>query len=369
MTATSADRPASALDRAAIDRVDARGMLADVLAQPAQLEDALWRARSAALPRVDTRDGLLVCGMGGSAIGGDLARACVGERARRPIRVTRDYLPESWAGPETLVALASYSGDTEETLACYEATAATGAQRLVITTGGELAAAARADRVPVIAVPGGLAAPRAAVAYMTVATLVCAELAGAAPALDAEVEAAARLLSELADAWGPEGPADSPPRELAGRFVDSLAVVYGAGPTAPVARRWKTQLAENAKMGAFFSELPEAAHNEVCGYEALAAVALVQAVFLHDRTQDDRIARRMELTARRAAASGIGVYGVLAREQTAVERVMALVLCGDLASVYVAALRGVDPTPVAAIDELKRDVAGMTPARLPADAT
>ena len=121
-------------------------MLGDVLAQPLQLGDALWRAQSAGIPKRDRPGGLVVCGMGGSAIGGDLAAAALGDRATRPITTVRGYALESWTGPDTLVLCASYSGDTEETLACFEAAGAAGAGRVALTTGGEAGRGARARR-------------------------------------------------------------------------------------------------------------------------------------------------------------------------------------------------------------------------------
>ncbi len=136
------------------------GMLEDVLAQPQQLGDALWRAQSAGIPKQDRPGGLVVCGMGGSAIGGDLATAALGDRATRPITTVRGYALESWTGPDSLVLCASYSGDTEETLACFEAAGVAGAGRVALTTGGKLAEAARAEGVPVIGVPGRDAAAR-----------------------------------------------------------------------------------------------------------------------------------------------------------------------------------------------------------------
>ena len=140
-----------------------------------------WSRRSCRT--ADTSAGLVVAGMGGSAIGGALARAALGDHATRPIFVTRAYGLPPWTTPDTMVLCASYSGDTEETLACYESAGALGARRTVVTTGGRLAEMARADGVPVIPLPGGFQ-PRAAVAYMTVAALEVAALCGAGPRLD-----------------------------------------------------------------------------------------------------------------------------------------------------------------------------------------
>jgi glucose/mannose-6-phosphate isomerase len=335
---------ADPLSREAIAAVDPAGMLDDVLAQPGQLGDAVWRAESAGFPRADRAGGLAVAGMGGSAIGGDLAAAIVGERAGRPLRTVRGYELDPWVGPETLVLCASYSGDTEETLACFERAGTAGAPRAVVTTGGALGEAARAAGVPVMGVPSGFQ-PRAAVVYMTVAALECAAACGAAPDLRSEVEGASALLAELVAEWGPDSPPDSPAKRLAGDLHGTIPVAIGAGPTAAAAKRWKTQINENAEMPAFWSDLPEADHNEICGY-----ADPLSAVFLDDPGLDARLRRRIDLTAELLAVPSARAE---ARGETAFERVMSLVLLGDLVSVYLAVLAGEDPTPVRAIERLK----------------
>ena len=158
---------AGELSRAAIARVDPSGQLGDVLALPEHLRDALWRVESAIMEDSDASSGLVVAGMGGSAIGGALARAALGDQLTRPIFVTRAYGLPTWTTPDTMVLCASYSGNTEETLACFESAGALGARRIAVTTGGRLAEMAREEGVPVIPIPGGFQ-PRAAVAYMIV---------------------------------------------------------------------------------------------------------------------------------------------------------------------------------------------------------
>src|ERR1700674_5918286 len=187
------------LSRAAIAQVDLSDQLGAVLALPEHLRDAVWRVESAIMQEWDTSAGLVVAGMGGSAIGGALARAALGDHASRPIFVTRAYGLPTWTTPETMVLCASYSGETEETLARYEAAGALGAKRTVVTTGGRLAEMARADGVPVIPLPGGFQ-PRAAVAYMTVAALEVAALCGAGPRLTSEIDVASAHAEELVDA-------------------------------------------------------------------------------------------------------------------------------------------------------------------------
>ncbi|HXR59985.1 MAG TPA: bifunctional phosphoglucose/phosphomannose isomerase, partial [Solirubrobacterales bacterium] len=143
------------------------GMRDDVLNLSDQLRDALWRVETARLEPADSF-GLMVCGMGGSAIGGDLAASALGDRLTKPMISIRGYELPSWTTPEWTVLCSSYSGKTEETLACFEAAEILGARRLVLSTGGPLVERAREAGVPVIA-PPGIYQPRAAVAYMFVA--------------------------------------------------------------------------------------------------------------------------------------------------------------------------------------------------------
>ncbi len=340
------------LDRQSIEAVDPRHMLGDVLAQPLQLGDALWRAQSAGIGTRDRPGGLVVCGMGGSAIGGDLAAAALGDRATRPITTVRGYALEAWTHPDSLILCASYSGDTEEALACFEAAGATGAGRVALTTGGKLAELAREESVPVIGVPAGMQ-PRAAVLYMIVATLECASLCGAAPGVHSEIDTATALLERLVEEWGPESPEDSQAKAIARALQGTLPVVHGAGPTSAPARRWKTQLNENADAAAFWSELPEATHNEICGWGRGRDRAPLSAVFLEDPDQHPRVHRRIELTAGEVERAGAPVVRVEARGDSRLERVLSHVLLGDLVSVYLAALDGVDPTPVEPIERIK----------------
>jgi glucose/mannose-6-phosphate isomerase len=347
------------LSREQIEIVDVGRLVEDVLAMPQHLEDALWRVESAAVEPVlgvsDDLGPLLVCGMGGSAIGGDLAAAVLGERLLRPLQTVRGYELPMWASPGSVVLCASYSGNTEETLACYEAAGALGALRIAVTTGGRLGAAARDDGVPVIPLPAGLQ-PRAAVAYMLVAVLEVAAMSGVALRLKTEIDAAASSLVDLAAEWGPDAPADSLAKRVAQRVHKTCVCIYGAGPTAPIAMRWKTQINENSKVPAFWAELPEADHNEICGWDSASSLGSFLAVFLEDADQHPRVRQRAELTASLIEPEAAGTLRLESRGVNRVERVLSLVLLGDLVSIYLAVLRGIDPTPVPMIDRLKAEL-------------
>lgn len=341
----------SAIDAAAVAEFDSRGLVDAVLAMPAHLRDGLRRSKDAGLESRDCPSGMVVCAMGGSAIGGDLAAAVMGESASRQIRVIRDYRPGAGVDPDTLVLSASYSGDTEETLECFEAAGRTGAVRAVATTGGKLARRAASAGVATIQLPAGLQ-PRAAVGYMLVGALWCAERAGVSPALEGDLARGAHALETRAREWGPDASDRALPKALARRLRGTTPVIYGAGLTAPVARRWKCQLNENAKAPAFFAELPEACHNEICAWQAGRGGQL-SAVFLDDAGTHPRTRKQMELLAAEAEAAGVPVATVPSQTGTRCERLLTLVMLGDLLSVYSAILDGVDPTPVDQISRLK----------------
>jgi glucose/mannose-6-phosphate isomerase len=321
-------------------------MLDAVRAMPDHLRDALWRIESA---RAETMEApaAFVCGMGGSAIGGDLAAAALADRLTKPLITARGYELPPWAPAGAAVLCSSYSGDTEETLACYAAAEALGAQRLVATTGGELAEAARRDGVAVIGLPAGLQ-PRAAVGYMFCVAAELAALAVAAPRINTEIDAAASHLGESVAA------AEARAAELASRIGDATPVIYGSGLTAPVAYRWKTQVNENAKLPAFSSALPEADHNELAGWSG--AGGRLAAIFLEDRDQHPRERRRFELTARAVEPHAAAVLRIETEGEPRTERLLHAVMLGDLVSLELAKGRGVDPLPIEAIERFKSEL-------------
>jgi glucose/mannose-6-phosphate isomerase len=322
-------------------------MLDDILAIPDHLRDALWRVESARLEPADAA-GLMVCGMGGSAIGGDLAGAALGERLSGPLLTVRGYELPSWVTPEWTVLCSSYSGNTEETLACFAAARTLGARCIVASTGGGLVDGAREAGLAVIGLPGLLPAPRTAVAYMLVCAAEVAALAGVAPRIHVEIDAAAAFLEQESDSLQERA------EEIVFRLGKTIPVVTGAGLTAPVARRWKTQINENAESPAFFSELPEADHNELCGWSG----GELSAVMLEDRDQHPRERRRFELTAELIRSSGAEAVRLETEGETRIARLLWATMLGDLVSLGMAEARGVDPLPVEAIEDLKASLAG-----------
>jgi len=289
----------------------------------------------------------MVCGMGGSAIGGELAAAALGARLERPLLVARGYGLPSWLGDRWTVLCCSYSGETEETVACFRAAGELGARRLVAGTGGTLVAEAREAGVPVVGLPG-IFQPRAAVAYFFVVAAEVAALSGAAPRIAAEIEDAADFLASEREQLKHQA------AEIAAQLEGKVPVVYGAELTAPVARRWKTQVNENAKLPAFFLELPEADHNDVCGWEAPAHEHSLAAVFLEDRDAHPRVAERFRLTAELVGEAPAVALRIETAGETPTARLLWTTMLGDLVSLELASRRGVDPLDVGALDRLKQ---------------
>ena len=332
---------------ARIRAIDPSNQLDDVLALPEHLRDALWRVESAALEPFDVR-GLIVCGMGGSAIGGVLARAALGDRLGLPMLIFRDYELPPWTSPDRAILCSSYSGDTEETLACFDAAEAIGAHRIVATTGGALAEAARRADVPVIGLPGGLQ-PRHSVGYGFTVACEIAALLGAAPGMRTEIDTAAAHLEEGRDSLIAKA------GEIAEQLTGSVPLIYGCDVTVPVAYRWKTQINENAKQHAFDHQLPELDHNEIVGWSA-DGPAQFAAVFLTDSDQHPRQRERAELTAKLIEPSATAVVFAETEGETRLERLLWGVMVGDLVSLHLAAHNCVDPGPIEMIDRLKQEL-------------
>jgi len=333
-------------------------MLKTVLTLPGQLLEAWERALAAPLPRPEVPPSHIVAvGMGGSAIAADLIGAYLAPRLALPLVTIRDARLPAYVGRGSVVIATSYSGETDETLAAAEAAVASGAHVVAVTSGGRLAALAAGRTL--LRVRGGLP-PRAALAYLLAPTLAVFEKWGVAGSCAADVDEAVGVLRVIATETGPDVPLTrNPAKQLAEALRDVVPAVYAGTPgLAPVARRWKTQFNENSKTLATWDTFPELTHNEVVGWGAPADLACrVAAVILLGGDEDAQALRR--IGASRSAAidrAAASVHEVRGRGTGRLARMLSLVFLGDLTSVYLAYLRGVDPTPVEAIDRIKQAV-------------
>ena len=348
-------------DAAALRSADPSDMLGAVAALPGHVEEAYRNGRAATgLPDLDGLASVVCCGMGGSAVAGDVLKAAFRERLGVSVDVNRSPILPEFAGPHTLVVVSSYSGNTAETLAAFREAVERGCRILAITGGGTLAAECAARGLAAVPVPGGFQ-PRAAVGHLTFAMLGALEAAGLVPRLADDV---ADVVGELRRAVGELDPGVPTERNrakaLAETIGDRIPIVWGTdGIAAVAAMRWKTQMNENGKVPAFASAMSELDHNEVVGWTAPYGERCA-VIGLRHGAEPPEIAARFPLSAEIAREAGAVYDEVEVATRSPLATLFGLVLVGDFASCYVALRRGVDPTPVAVIDRLKAALAGTT---------
>ena len=318
----------------------------------------LGRAVSIDLPKDDLRH-ILVIGMGGSAIGGDLLRSYLSPHLRIPVLVNRNYKLPRFAGPGTLTFVVSYSGNTEETQSAFQVARKEGCFPVLITSGGRLASEGARYSFPVIIVPPGLP-PRVALGYLFFPLLGLLEKIGLAPPQQEALKETEDLLFQLSQAYSPQCPTyANMAKQLALKLQGKIPWVYGVQDhTEAIALRWKGQMNENSKALAVYNLFPELNHNEIAGWEVSERfLEEIAWVFLKDKDDLPRISKRMEITAKLAGQSGIQVLQAISEGKNRLARLFSLIYLGDFVSYYLALLKGVDPTPVASLDYLKRELA------------
>jgi len=342
-----------------LHRLDTTGMFAAVDSLPAQCASA-WRelASDVKLPEIEAISNIVVTGLGGSAIGGDLLRTYAAGKVPVPIVVNRDYVLPGFVGPDTLVFAVSYSGNTEETLSAYAEALSRGASVIAITTGGKLGEAARRDGVPVINIPGGIF-PRAANGFLFISTLKVLHRLGLLPDLTEEITETVDLLENMRKELGPEAAVEeNPAKQIALKLYNKIPVIWGsAGITEVVAQRWKGQINENAKSPAYWNVLPELNHNEIVGFQFPAEILKkIHVIILRDKGDHPRVQKRIEITKEVIQNAIDGCTEVWPSGEEVLSRLYSLIYTGDFASVYLAALYGADPGPVKVIDFLKQEL-------------
>jgi len=343
-------------DRSFLTTHDPDGMLGLSEAFPDQVREALSIARQAALPTWAAKpDSVVLTGMGGSAAGGDFVKAIFDAEATVPFVVNRDYVLPNWVGAGTLVFVASYSGETEETLAAYHQARRKGANMIVVTSGGQIGALAKQDGFPVIQIPGGQP-PRTALGYLLMPVLVaCEQLKLIRPLDDAGIVS---HLEQIRAAHGPDQPeVHNASKQLARKLLHRVICLYGLGSwQASVANRWKGQINENAKHMAFSNAQPELCHNEIVGWEgALAQADRWAVVSLEDGTESAKMQKRRLVTAE-LTQGATQTHTVLASGSTLLNQMLGLAYEADWVSLYLAALAGHDPKAIKPIDHLKAEL-------------
>jgi glucose/mannose-6-phosphate isomerase len=348
-------------DPATLRKIDPDDMLGKVAAMPAQLAQARRVGSAVQLPEAfGDVDAVIVLAMGGSAIGAELVAAAAGERLRVPLIVHRDYGLPAGAGPRTLIVASSHSGETAETLSGFTAAREAGLPLAVITTGGRLAAQAREARLPLLEYRLG-GQPRAAIGFGV--GLVHELLSSAGLIADPDpIGPVAKALDEMLERFAPSVETDAnPAKQLAWSIFGRIPIIYGHGPMAAVAHRWKTQLNENAKAWSAWEPMPEANHNAIEGSlnprELSDALYVVQ---LRDPDEPEDLAARYRVVEELLGERATSRSEVWAEGSSRLARVLTTVAYGDLVSVYLAILYQTDPTPVTLLAMLKERLARAT---------
>jgi glucose/mannose-6-phosphate isomerase len=347
-----------------IAKFDKGDMLGRVLNMPQYFHEA-WAAASAVRFELRTEQiqHIVVAGMGGSAISGELAKGLTYNQLPVPLAVCRSYNLPHFVNRHTLAVVSSYSGDTEETFSAFEQARGRGAQIVCITSGGKIGGIARAEHLPLFSLPEGFP-PRSALVYLLLPLLKTLQACGFIPDPELDIKETVALLEQLRRRYHPEqDESQNQAKQLAAALRERLPLIYAAEIYEPVAWRWKEQFCENAKVLAWYNVFPELNHNELVGWGLRRELAQrFQVIFLSDRSAapneiHPRVHARMDLTRGLIEQSGPPVIEAAAEGQSLLARFFSLIFWGDMASVYLAVLNGIDPTPVEKIDYLKSQMA------------
>lgn len=340
-------------------KIDTADMYGKIVAFPDQLGEGAKIGAAVNLGRLEGLkfSNIVLAGMGGSAIGGDLLRSYLQAELRQPFGIHRNYGLPSYVNTESLVICSSYSGTTEETLSAFEAAGKSKASILCISTGGELARLAEKHDYPLIKIPGGLM-PRAALGYSFGPLLIAFARLDLCRDHSADLANCKRALESWRDRYKFEA-ADNPAADLAEKLTGKIVVIY-SGPDRfdVVGMRFKGQICENAKQLAFCNIFPEFNHNELVGWELAERHAdRLICVMLKDREDHPQISRRMKIVGEVIARIGVETIELESRGDELLSRMFSLIQLGDFASYYLALKNEVDPTPIKVIDYLKQSLA------------
>ena len=346
-------------DVGAMREVDPSDMLGAIGRLADDCRFAYDAARALELPSADGVTSVVVCGMGGSAMAGEVLRSVFRDRLAVPIEVSRGHALPAYAASHTLVVGSSYSGSTSETVAAFGEAVSRGCRLLAVTGGGELARQAIEAGAPIVPLPTG-AQPRAARGYLGLASLGALEAMGLLPPMGEDVDETVEELERLIGRMAPGvASAENPAKQLATLIGDRVPVIWGAeGIGSVAAMRWKTQMNENGKVPAFAASMSELDHNEVVGWTRPYGSTFSLIAVRHDGEHPE-IAARFALSYDIARDAGVEVEEVRAGGRSALARLFGLIVVGDFASAYVGVRRGVDPTPVQVISRLKSALAGV----------
>ncbi|MCX6828602.1 MAG: bifunctional phosphoglucose/phosphomannose isomerase [candidate division Zixibacteria bacterium] len=347
----------------AVDKMkalDPSGMYDKIYHFPEQLEKALAIGKGINPELGHYRDikNIIVAGMGGSAIGGDLVRSYLAGTIKIPFHVCRHYRLPEFVDRDSLVVVSSYSGNTEETLSALSDAMSRGARVACISSGGKVADIARANNFLLVELPKGFP-PRAALGFSFVPLLMLVSRLKLIGEVENDISELILGLKAYRDRFADDTSAENnPAKTLALRLYKKIPIIY-SGPelTDAVGTRWKGQICENAKCLAFNNQFAEFNHNELVGWNVIEAYRdRIIVIYLRDNDDHPRITRRMEIVRTIIEKLNVDVVDIFSHGDFALGRIFSLIQLGDFTSFYLAVLNNVDPTPVKVIDFLKGEL-------------
>jgi len=339
-----------------IRKIDKSDILGHCVKTSIYCEDAVQRARQVSVSYGKPRH-IVIVGMGGSAIGGEILRDWLLDKLPIPVEVCRDYSLPAYANEDTLVFAISCSGKTEETLSAFVDAVKRGCNIISITSGGHLLSFSKKLGVPHIIVPSELPS-RVTLPYLFLPLPILLEKLGVLQDTEREIQETIRIVKKLGQENSPETPTrENPSKKLALELRETIPVVYGFRHYAAIARRLKTQFNENSKVPSKHDVFPELNHNEVVGWEASEEFTKrFSVVLIRDREEPPEIMHRIEATKSLVLHKASKVLEVHATGVSKLARIFSVLFVGDLTSVYLAILRNSDPTPVETINKIKEEM-------------
>ena len=337
------------------EKLDPSGLRERIANLPYQCLHAWEEGLSFSLPSSYRKArNVILAGVGGSAIGGELMGDLITRDGSPLVTVCRDYHLPPYLGPDSLVIVSSYSGNTEETLAAFQDAIERKAKVVAVTTGGQLMELAQKEGVPTFRIDY-VGEPRTALGYSFLVPLAMVQSLELTTNSDEALLEASEVLVSLSHHLEPAMPThDNPAKELATTLQGKLIVVYGGGMLSGAARRWKTQFNENAKAWAFVEILPEAGHNAIAGLHWPKAMGKrACGVLLNTLSLSHRIKRRYQVIEELLGQAGVQCRTVDGVGQSYLAQMLSAIMFGDYTSYYLALLNGEDPSPVPPLDYLK----------------
>jgi glucose/mannose-6-phosphate isomerase len=336
-----------------IRKIDKNNMLSFCVEAPKHYAEAAKKAEQLAISYSKPQT-IIVAGMGGSAIGGELLKDWTRDKVAVPVEVCREYSLPAYADKHTLVFVVSYSGETEESLSTFLDAIKRKCMIICISSGGTLHKFAEKLNVPHLRVPSGMA-PRATLPYLFMPLPILLEKTGLVSDVTQEISETVKVLNQVSDANSPARLLeDNFSKKLASSICGTVPVVYGFGIYRSVAQRFKTQFNENSKVPAKWEYFSELNHNEIVGWEEARELAEhFSIILIRDDDETEVIRRRIETTKELLSKEALKIFEVGSIGKSMLAKMSSVICMGDFTSVYLAIMRGIDPTPVKTIALLK----------------